>query len=601
MKYNKTLLFILVSLLCLSMVLSACQTSTPVETVAPQTEAPTQPTTKTEEVVQPTAQTEPPTQAPAAGEPVKGGTIVLIIPEEPPFLNKYMTTAAVIWQVADATSTTTLTKVDQNGEFQPVLAVEVPTAENGGLSADYLTVTWKLKPDLKWSDGVAFTSDDVKFTYEVLTNPASGATSVSGFDQIDSVETPDAQTVVIHYKTPYVGYVLQFKDGLFPRHASGTPETMSNWGWNTRPVAMGPFVVTDWVSGDSITMEANPNYFEKGKPYLDRLIFKIVPEPAAQTAMMKTGEAQVHLWPGETKQEYDTLLAGIGEQVMVPGIWNAAIDFNLSKPFDNDPTATIPHPIFGDVNVRRAISHAIDYTILANDVVTNVDITTSPMAYGWYKCDLPRKYDYDPAAANDLLDKAGWVMGSDGIRVAKGAMFAEDGTRLTFEMLSYPWEPMQKTQQFIAENLKAVGIEVTLQVLDMSVLFGTYGENGQLAIGDFDTDMFDRGFNIEPQGSFFNWYSSTAVPGPDNQSGHNWPRWINKDADAALAAAGGTFDQAARKTAYCNLAQLIIDEVPQIFLYNFKDGYGFNNKVQGYTVSTWGSMTWDVQNWWLKQ
>src|SRR4030042_552885 len=175
--------------------------------------------------------------------------------------------AAVIWQVADATSTTSLTQVDQNGEFQPVLAVEVPTVANGDLSADYLTVTWKLKPDLKWSDGEPFTSDDVKFTYEVLTNPASGATSVSGFNQIDSLETPDDLTVVIHYSTPYVGYALQFKDGIYPRHATGTHETMATWEWNTKPIAMGHFVVRDWVSGDSITMEANPNYYEEGKPY----------------------------------------------------------------------------------------------------------------------------------------------------------------------------------------------------------------------------------------------------------------------------------------------------------------------------------------------
>ncbi len=588
---RKTKLFsVLAVLLSLSMLLAACQAGTQT-VVAPQTET----------VPQATApQAEVPTEAPPASGTPKGGTVILIIPEEPPFLNKYMTTAAVIWQVADATSTTSLVKVDQNGEFQPVLAVEVPTVANGGLSADYLTVTWKLKPNLKWSDGIAFTSDDVKFTYEVLTNPASGATSVAGFDQIASLETPDDQTVVIKYSTPYVGYALQFKDGLFPRHASGTPETMSTWGWNTKPVAMGPFMVTDWVSGDSITMERNPYYYEEGKPYLDKLIFKIVPEAAAQTAMMKTGEAQVHLWPGETKQEYDTLLAGIGQQVMVPGIWNAAIDFNLSKPFDNDPTATIPHPIFGDVNVRRAISQAIDYKTLANDVVTNVDITTSPFAYGWYKCDLTRTYDYDPEAAKKLLDEAGWVVGSDGIRVAKGAKYAEDGTRLSFEMLSYPWEPMQKTQQFLVEGLKNVGIEVNLQVLDMSILFGTYGENGQLALGDYDTDMFDRGFNIEPQGGIFGWYSSTAIPGPDNQSGHNWERWISSDADKYLAEAGASFDQSVRKDAYCKLGQLILDEVPQIFLYVFKDGYGFNNKVQGYTVSTWGSMTWDVQNWWLQ-
>jgi peptide/nickel transport system substrate-binding protein len=574
------LLYVLCALLVFSMALSACAPAAQATTTAPQTEA---------------------TQPPAAQGPVRGGTVVLIIPEEPPMLNMYMTTAAVVRQVADATSTTTLTLVDPDGNFQPVLATEIPTVDNGGLSADYLTVTWKLKPDLKWSDGEAFTSDDIKFTWEVLSNPASGATSTSGFDQITSVDTPDDLTAVVHYSTPFVGYILQFNDGIFPRHAAGSPETMTTWDWNTHPVGMGPFVVSDWVSGDSITMEPNQNYYLAGQPYLDKLIFKIVPEPAAQTAMMVTGEAQVHLWPGENKQEYDTLLAGIGEQVLVPGLWNAALDFNLSKPFDGDPTAAVPHPILGDIRVRQAISHAIDYNTLARDVITNVDVSTSPMAYGWYKCDLTRTYDYDPEAAKALLDEAGWKVGDDGIRVAQGALYAEDGTRLSLEMVSYSWDPMQKGQQFIAENLKAVGIEAKLQTLDMSILFGTFAENGQLAIGDYDMDLYDRSFDIDPQGGLANQYSTTSIPGPDNQAGHNWTRWISTDADTYLAQAGGTFDLAARKEAYCKLGQLILDQVPQVFLFLFKDGYGFSNRVQGYHVSTWGTMTWDVQNWWLSQ
>jgi len=604
MKHKPVFQYVVFALLLVSMALTACQpqaapaapatSAPPAEVVPPTTVPPT-------EVVQATAVESAPTEAPAASEPPRGGTVVLIIPEEPANLNYYLTSAAVVKQVADATSTTTLTLVDPNGEYQPVLATEIPSVENGGLSADYLTVTWKLKPDLKWSDGEPFTSDDIKFTWEVLSNPASGSIQISGFEQIGSIDTPDDLTAVIHYKTPFAGYATQFGSGVFPRHAAGSPETLTTWEWNTRPVGMGPFVVTDWVSGDSITMEPNPNYFEPGKPYLDKLIFKVIPEAATQTAMMKTGEAQVHLWPGETKQEYDSLLAGIAEQVMVPGMWNAALDFNLSKAYDNDPTANVPNPFFGDIRVRQAVSHAIDYKTLANDVITNVDITTSPFAYGWSKCDLPRKYDYDVEAAKTLLDEAGWIVGDDGIRVAKGAKYAPDGTRFSVEMYSYVWTPMQKTQQFLAENLKVVGIEVTLQTLDMSILFGTFSENGQLATGNFDLAMWDRSIDLEPQAGLIDLYSTTAVPGPDNQSGSNWRRWINPENDKLLAEAGGTFDMAVRKAAYCKLGEQILEQVPQIFMYLIKDGYGFNIKVHGYNVSTWGSMTWDVQNWWLDQ
>ena len=334
-----------------------------------------------------------------ATEPASGGggTVTLIIPEEPALLNYFASDAAIVRQAAEATSMTGLVTIDEKGEFVPMLAAELPTAENGGLSSDYLTVTWKLKPGLMWSDGKPITSDDIKFTWEVLSNPKSGAlVGTTGFDQITGVETPDDTTAVLTYSSPYPGYLDQFAYGLFPRHAAGKPEDMANWEWNRNPVGAGPFILSSWESGQSLTFARNPNYFEEGKPYLDTLVFRIVPEPAAQTAMMLQGEAQVHLWPGEVKAQYDELLKGKATQVLVPGIWNTAIDFNLSAPFDGDPGPTPPHPILGDLRVRQAIAHAIDYDALVNDVLEgSVSPSTNPFAYGWYKCDLPHPFPYD--------------------------------------------------------------------------------------------------------------------------------------------------------------------------------------------------------------
>ena len=209
-----------------------------------------------------------------------------------------------------------------------------------------------------------------------------------------------------------MGYLGQFSAAVLPRHATGKPEEMTKWDWNMKPVVAGPFVVKDWQSGQSITMERNPNYYEEGKPHLDKLVFRIVPEPAAQTALMKQGEAQVHLWPGEDKTPYDQALNGTAEQVLVPGIWNMTIDFNLSKPNDKDPSASAPHPILGDIRVRQAISYAINYDSLIKDVLNGqVTPSTNPFAYGWYKCDLPRMYNYNVEKAKQLLTDAGWVAG----------------------------------------------------------------------------------------------------------------------------------------------------------------------------------------------
>jgi peptide/nickel transport system substrate-binding protein len=537
----------------------------------------------------------PPTVAPS------GGTVVLIIPEEPTTLNYYMSDAAVTRQVADATSMTGLVVVDEKGEFQPVLAAEIPTEENGGLYADKLTVTWKLLPDLKWSDGQPITSDDVKFTWEALSNPTSGALSgTGGIDLISSIDTPDDLTAVVHYSSPWAGYLAQFAFGIFPRHATGDPGDMSNWEWNRQPVGAGPFVVTEWASGESITMEPNAYYFQAGKPYLSKLIFRVVPEPAAQIALMKQGEAQVQLWPGiDDPSEYGGVVGDNALEVMVPGVWNLAIDFNLSKPFDGDPGPTPPHPILGDIRVRQAISSAINYGSLVKDVLRNtVAESTSPFAYGWYQCDIARPYPYDVAKANALLDEAGWVVGSDGIRVAQGALYAEDGTRLSLELQGYTnFEPLQRTEEFIVENLKAVGVEARIQNYDFSIIFGAYEDNSPRMIGDYDMLIYDRSLGIEPQGTIENDYLSTQIPSPNNPTGGNIWRWVNPEGDTFIQQAGSTFDLGVRKAAYCGLGNLIATDLPQLYIYVFQDGYGFANNLTGYVVSTWGSMVWDVQNW----
>ena len=194
--------------------------------------------------------------APAATEPASGGseaggggTVVLVIPEEPAGLNRYLADAAIVTQVADAT-VVGLTQANEKGEYVPRLAADLPT-----LSDDKKTVTWKLRPGLKWSDGQPLTSDDVKFTWEAVSNPNSGAfNATAGFNLIESIDTPDDVTAVVHYQEPYVGYLGQFSAGVLPRHATGKPEEMTKWEYNMKPVTAGPFVVSDWRSGESITM-----------------------------------------------------------------------------------------------------------------------------------------------------------------------------------------------------------------------------------------------------------------------------------------------------------------------------------------------------------
>lgn len=530
-----------------------------------------------------------------------GGQAILIIPEEPATLNQYLAVAAIVRQVADAT-TAGLTTVDAAGNFQPVLAAELPTVANGGVSADFLTVTWKLRPDLQWSDGEPLTADDVKFTWEAVSHPESGNVLSLGFELIDSIETPDDLTAVVHYKEVNQAYLQQFMFGLLPRHATGEPAAMSTWAWNRQPVAAGPFVVAEWNSGENIVMTRNPHYYLNGQPYLDGLIFAIMPDAGAQVAMMAQGEAQVQLWPGETKEVYDEQVAGQATLAEIPGQWNMALYLNLSKPFDDDPGATPPHPILGDLRVRQALSHAIDYDLIVNEINPGVSPTASPFAYGWYQCDIARPYPYDVEKAKALLEEAGWVEGSDGIRVAQGAPYAEDGTRLTLQLNGYTnFQPLTKLEEALVEMFKAVGIEATIQNDDFSIIFGSYEDGSPRKLGNFDILVYDASLAIEPHATIANSFHSSAIPSPENPAGANYQRWVNAAADAAIEQAGSTVDVAARQAAYCDLASLVATDVPRIHLYLFTEGYGASTRLSGYEVNIWGSLTWDVQNWKLEQ
>ena len=318
-----------------------------------------------------------------AVELLQGGQVTVIIPEEPATLNEYLDGSAIVRQVADATLAG-LSTIDQNGKFQPLLAEAIPSLAAGTVSQDFLTVTWKLRSGLKWSDGAPITADDVKFTWEAVTDPQSGAQFTNDFDAIARIGAPDDLTIVVHYRKVNRGYPLQFAYGLLPRHAADAPDAMARWAWNRKPVSAGPFVVSTWIAGDRIVMERNPNYYRAGQPYLDGLTFVVTPESDAQMAMMRQGQADVHLWPRATKADYDRQAGGRATLQTAPGHWTMALHFNLSKPFDDDGGHTPPHPILGDRRVRRALAYAIDYDTIIGQVNPGVAPATTPFASGWY-------------------------------------------------------------------------------------------------------------------------------------------------------------------------------------------------------------------------
>jgi peptide/nickel transport system substrate-binding protein len=415
-----------------------------------------------------------------------------------------------------------------------------------------------------------------------------------------SVEAVDDYTVVVKYSEFNSSFLDQFQWGILPSSA-GDPADMLNWDFNRHPMGTGPFMFKEWVTGDHLTLAANPNYREQGKPAIAELVFQVVPSEEVRVQMMQQGDAQIMMWPGSNLRDVWEADPNI-QLELVPGIYILRMFLNLSMPNDGDPGPTPPHPILGDENVRKAIALGIDVNSIVNDLALGrVTRVTSPFALGWYKCDVPPD-PYDPETAKAMLEKAGWVdTNGDGIREAHGAKYAPDGTKLSLSMVGYTdFKLLEQTELVMADMLKEIGVDLQVSNVEMSVLFGSWADKAPRKMGDFDILVYDTGAGINPQTHIADYFLSTNIPTDANGgTGANYTRWVNPQADDLINQAGRTPDLADRKALYCQLGQIIHDSYSQIFLYQFQEGHAFSTRISGNQVSTWAPLTWDVENWTL--
>ena len=374
---------------------------------------------------------------------------------------------------------------------------------------------------------------------------------------------------------------------------------MQNWDFNRAPVGTGPFKFKEWASGDHIILEKSDNYREDGKPDLDGINFLVIPSEESRAAQMLQGDAQVMIWPGETSEaEFDK--SDVAKVRLAPGIWTASFYFNLSKPFDNDPGPTPPHPLFGDVKVRDAIGYAINRKRIVTDVLPNVVSQDSQLDVGWIAAKV-KPWEYDPDKAKQLIDEAGWPLDGD-VRVAKGAKYAEDGTKFEFVCNGYTnFKPNELAQLAIQEDLAKVGLKMKVENQDFAIIFGTWKDKAPRMTGDWDTFYYDSGFFIQPHDSIRRRYASDEIPSAANPSGQNFWRWNRQDVDGWIEEAGLTPDREKRRAAYQKIADAMREDVLNIPVLNFTEGSAYSTKLHGFTVSTWEYSTWDCENWWLEQ
>lgn len=428
---------------------------------------------------------------------------------------------------------------DSHAQYVPVLATEVPTLANGGITpvgTDKMRVVYKLRPGVTWHDGAPFTSADVKFTWEAVKDPKFIAESKDGTEEIESIETPDDHTVIVNYKkiAPNFASTL-FTFGILPKHTLEGKDLNTD-PYNDKPLGTGPFVAKEFKHGQYVIVDRNPNYWRtdaKGQkePYIERIVFKIVPDSNTMATQLRSGELDlvVQVPYSQAKQ-----LESVSSLDFVKGpllSWQH-LDFNFKGP-----------KAFQDVNVRRAIAHALNRETLIRAMGGYPVAIKSPVVplFDFFDPDV-KSYPYDVALANKLLDEAGYVRGSDGIR-AKG------GERMSYRIVGQAGRADDEVaEQVMIAQLKAVGIEASIDnKAGVAFREARYKGNYDLLYSRWIT-------SADPVYSVF-----FGTKGANNGQGYS-----NPELDAVMAKMEGTLDPAEKKKYAKQMQAIIAEDVPTI-------------------------------------
>ncbi len=535
---------------------------------------------------------QPTSGPPAAAGPKKGGTLTMAVWQEPEHLNPELSTMTVVDHVSSLTLEG-LTNVNEKGERYPLLATEVPTTQNGGVSADGKTVTYKLRK-AKWHDGNDFTCEDLVFTWKVIMTPNNGALDAGTFKDIDTIECPTPNTAVLKFKNFRADWIRLFSGiGLtFPKNA-GKAEDLKTWAWNRKPIGTGAFKVDEFVTGDHITLSRNDNYWMAGKPYLDKVIVRIVPSSEVAKQLMKNGEADI-MW-NNTEADIPELDKMTNVKLFsAPQAGGERMILNLTKPGDPSDNKT-PHPILGDLKVRQAIAYGIDKKTIIDKLLNGKAFPgTGELNVDPYNCTEVKPFAYDPEKAKALLEEAGWKPGPDGIR-------AKDGQKLRLKYQTTTGNKLREDSQvLIVENMKAIGIEFYIENQPSSLLIGSWAANSPRKKGNYDIIMYTTNAAIDPHSQMYNYFDSKSIPSPDNQGGVNYSRWNDPETDKLIEGAGSIPDWPQRKELYCKAAARVVEGASHIYLYQRLNLQSFNVRVQGWIATPWGGPMWNAWDLWVK-
>jgi peptide/nickel transport system substrate-binding protein len=473
---------------------------------------------------------------------------------------------------------------DQNNP-NTVLISEMPSAENGGISADGKSITLKLRDDIVWSDGTPITSADFIFTYEMTIDPNNTVASAYPYDLMSSVEAPDDQTVVMTFDEPFAPWVGTLWHGILPAHilkpiydADGT---IDNADWNRNPtVGCGPYVFDEWESGSFTRFIANENYW-LGAPNIDEIFVRFVPDDASQIAALKAGDGDLGTFFAYPDVP-DLEAAGI-DIIKVYSGYNEVWFFYMNP--ENG------HPALQDANVRKAIAMGFDRFSLNQDLLLGL---TQPAVTLWdntpYADPALQALPYDPEMAKQLLDEAGWVdSDGDGVR-------DKDGVPLELTYGTTTREVRMDTQAVAQQQLAEIGVKVELLNYDSDIYFSGYGEGGPAATGQLDIFEYSTTTNF-PDPDTADWRCS-EIPSDESPAGVNWAGLCDEKLDALFQQQSTQVDFAERQQTFYEISRLMYDQTYIVGIWQDPDLFGISGSLENVKISGstpfFNIMEWDL-------
>lgn len=570
-----------------SMILSACVPALGPAPAQPATQAPANPT----EPSKPPSPTDTP--APAAA-PANPKIVRIAFPQEPDSLNPYYSNMWFAIMLGGLYLTTGLIDFNDKNEAVPLVAKEVPTAANGGISADGMVITYTLRDDINWSDGEPLTADDYVFTWQMVMNDKNKVLTRDPYDvAVDKVEAKDPHTLVITFKVPYAPWLAKIftnvgGSGALPKHilepVFQKDGTIDNAEWNRKPtVGVGPYVFKEWQSGSHLIFTANPNFFG-GKPKLDQIFIQIVPDDAAQLAALKAGDSDIG-----TFIDYSVMpdLEKLGTVTLAEAQsgYQEGITFNLST-----DAKTAGNPALQDASVRKAIVMAIDREKIVKELLGGRTKVSATFWEGTPYADPGIKpLAFDPEGAKKLLDAAGWTVGSDGVR-EKG------GVKLKLRYATTTRDIRKSTQVIIQQMLKDVGIDTELINHASDLFFSGYDAQGPIALGQYDIEQHSQNPAFPDPDAV--WWNCSEIPSDQNPSGTNFQRLCDKQLDALMLQQAQTPDPQARIQLFYQIDKIIYDQVYWFSLWNDPDWWAVSKKLLNFKPSGgtpfWNAVEWDL-------